>query len=590
MTEYYDFKTEDAYSFAHKVGIKTNIKGSEMVFQTCPYCRSQKDKNTFSINVNTGQFQCKRASCAQKGNMITLAKDFGIDLGKGFNDYYNIDNCNARFKNFGYFAQREVDKVAIEYMIGRGISPNITQRYQVTVRKDDNNILVFPFLNEKQELITIKYRHCKFDAKIHKNKEWFERGMKPILFGIFQCKDFTKVVITEGQIDTLSVAEAGFDNVVSVPNGANGFTWIPHCWDWLNKFEEIIVFGDCEKGNITLIDTIKTRFSRSTIKCVKVSDYQECKDANEILQKHGKEAIINAINNAQVITSDGIKRAEDVERIDFAEIPHFTTGFESLNKSMEGGLRGGDLLVVTGERGDGKSTFVSQMACFMLNNIDAKIFMYSGELVDSQVMEWMHSQLSGTKMYDAETLNKMREWYSGRLFLYDNEYITDDAYDVYNRCVTAIQKYGCNIIILDNLMSAMGSNDTDIYRAQSKFARDCARLAKEYKVVVILIAHPNKNGQHGDNNAVSGSADITNNATYIVWYQRTDKIASNCRNLILSKNRTNGELIKEGELILEYDKSNRRIYEAQNGNDYVFGWSFVEDGFYEVGEQVELPF
>ena len=60
--------------------------------------------------------------------------------------------------------------------------------------------------------------------------------------------------------------------------------------------------------------------------------------------------------------------------------------------------------------------------------------------------------------------------------------------------------------------------------------------------------------------------------------------------MILSKNRTNGELIKEGELILEYDKDNRRIYEAQNGSDYVFGWSFVEDGFYEVGEQVELPF
>ncbi len=38
MIEYYDFKTEDAYSFAHKVGIKTSIKGSEMVFQTCPYC------------------------------------------------------------------------------------------------------------------------------------------------------------------------------------------------------------------------------------------------------------------------------------------------------------------------------------------------------------------------------------------------------------------------------------------------------------------------------------------------------------------------------------------------------------------------
>ena len=52
------------------------------------------------------------------------------------------------------------------------------------------------------------------------------------------------IIITEGQIDCLSVAEAGYQNVVSVPNGAKGFTWYDHCSAWLDKFEEVIVFGD----------------------------------------------------------------------------------------------------------------------------------------------------------------------------------------------------------------------------------------------------------------------------------------------------------------------------------------------------------
>lgn len=577
MVSFYEFKQEDALRFAQNSFTRTKTSRNELLFEICPYCQSHKDKWKFSINLSTGQHHCKRASCGHKGNMITLARDFGFDLGRDVTEYYNIDNANAKYKNYGYFAEREVDKVAIEYLKTRGISPAITQKYQITTKPDQKNILVFPFLDEKSNLICIKYRNTDFIKGRDTNKEFFEKANKPYLFGVYQCEDFSRVIVTEGQIDSLSVAESGIKNAVSVPNGANGFTWVPHCWEWLSKFQEIVIMGDCERGEITLVDGISSRFSRSTVKVVRVADYRGCKDANELLQKHGKEAIIHAIDNAQTITSDGIKPAETVERVNYRDLPAFSTGVAELNKAMEGGLRRGDMVVVTGERGDGKSTFVSQMACFMLNNEDAKIFMYSGELVDSQVMEWMHSQLAGSKYYDDQILYKMQSWYAGRLYLYDNEYSSERDDEVYNRCVTAIEKYGCNIIILDNLMSAMGSTDSDLYRAQSKFARDCAKLSKEHNVVVILIAHPNKNGMQGNNNSVSGSADITNNATYIMWYQRTDKLTKNDRNLILSKNRTNGELIKEGQICLNYDPDSRRIFDDQ-AKDMRFGWGYMTEG------------
>ena len=59
----------------------------------------------------------------------------------------------------------------------------------------------------------------KFRKGIDKNKEWSEAETMPILFGIKQCKDFDRLIITEGQIDSLSVAECGFNNAVSVPTG-----------------------------------------------------------------------------------------------------------------------------------------------------------------------------------------------------------------------------------------------------------------------------------------------------------------------------------------------------------------------------------
>ena len=56
-------------------------------------------------------------------------------------------------------------------------------------------------------------------------------------------------------------------------------------------------------------------------------------------------------------------------------------------------------------------------------------------------MEWMHSQLSGTKMYDAETLNRCASGFREICSCFEQRIYHDDAYDVYNRCVTAVQKY-----------------------------------------------------------------------------------------------------------------------------------------------------
>ena len=81
--------------------------------------------------------------------------------------------------------------------------------------------------------------------------------------------------MTEGQLDSLSVAESGIENAVSVPNGKNGFTWVPYCWDWLQNFDTLIVFGDCERGSITLLDDMRRRF-RGIVKAVRQQDYRGC--------------------------------------------------------------------------------------------------------------------------------------------------------------------------------------------------------------------------------------------------------------------------------------------------------------------------
>lgn len=87
----YEFREADAFTFARHVGAETKVQGGELFFKICPYCRPRPthgNTRTFSINLQTGQFKCLRASCGVSGNMITLSRDFDFSLGNEADEYY----------------------------------------------------------------------------------------------------------------------------------------------------------------------------------------------------------------------------------------------------------------------------------------------------------------------------------------------------------------------------------------------------------------------------------------------------------------------------------------------------------------------
>lgn len=59
-------------------------------------------------------------------------------------------------------------------------------------------------------------------------------------------------------IDALSLYEAGARNVVSVPSGCSNLDWIDHCWNWLERFQSIILFGDNDApGRMMIRDVVR---------------------------------------------------------------------------------------------------------------------------------------------------------------------------------------------------------------------------------------------------------------------------------------------------------------------------------------------
>lgn len=616
----YEFNSEDAERFARENGYKAKIVGNEMIFAKCPYCgENTNDKDKFSINLETGQFHCFRASCNVTGNMLTLAKDFNFSLGREWDDYYRLPTGKVYTKLIQPKEKIIPKDFAIEYMSKRGISEDIVRRYQITTRNDMPTVLSMPFFDEENKLQFVKYRRTD-PAQIEKyGKEFTEKNCKAILYGMNCCNtENHTLIITEGQIDSLSLSEAGIENAVSVPTGANGFTWLPHCWNWIKKnFKTIIVFGDFEKGHITLLDELNARLGSSIlIKHVKEEDYKDCKDANEILQKYGKEQLRTCVKNAVKVKNEALIDISSVKRIDISEIDKIRTHIPEID-SLVGGICLGGLTVITGKAGEGKSTFASQILAYAVNQ-DYKCMAYSGELPNGIFKDWLYLQIAGKEhihvndkkesKIEADVYSKINSWIAEKLYLYDIDKLFDEDNEELPALVETVEQaiiqYGCRVILLDNLMTALdlvASSELMLnkYEAQAHFVRTLASMARKYNVAIILVAHKRKNnGVSIDmNDEISGSSDITNYASMIISYGKYSQnemqkgvATSNDRKMAVSKERFKGKTAFDCKLCFE--PNSKRIFSPAKIPDVTFGWEKEKDGStgWEEVKQIDLPF
>ena len=601
----YLFNKADVFDFAKSMGYETREKGDELEFKYCPYCNGgdHKDKYTFSVNLISGAFKCLRSSCDHDGHFVELCRDFDYRLEfEPQKIYRQLPQKKAESTNG-----------AIEYLKSRGISEAITRKYQITTQKNNPKVLVFPFYDETGKLVSVKYRKTDFKKGVDKNKEWFERDTQPILFGMNHCKGFDRLIITEGQIDSLTVAEAGFDNAVSVPTGATGFTWLRNVYVWIAQFKEIIVFGDCEHGKITLLDTLIARLPKTiVIKAVQVKDYLGEKDANDILKMYGVRAVQKCIDNAVIPKLDNVKSLADIESVDINKVEKIMTGIKGIDMVIKG-MAMGQLVILTGKRGEGKSTFMSQMICTALDS-GKTVFVYSGELADFHFKRWLDLQLAGrwnvketTDQWgrpdytiEEDTVKKINDWYRNRAYIYDNNFIVDGSEfeTLPDTIEKVIQQYNAQLICVDNLMTAMEkvTEQNNLYLAQSNFVGRLKAIATKYQVVIVLVAHPKKGAADGfqdDNDLVAGSSDITNKADIILKYSRAPDSEDGSESLIkVTKNRIGGKLLTRNDnaVRVRYTDATKRIVDVEDRpEDKVYGWEKIGTSYYNV-EEGELPF
>ncbi|UAK25850.1 toprim domain-containing protein [Sphingomonas nostoxanthinifaciens] len=185
-----------------------------------------------------------------------------------------------------------------------------------------------------------------------------------------------ELIIVEGEMDALSLIEAGIPNVLSVPDGApktvgqgdqhaKKFSFIPTCDQWIEPFERIVVATDADGPGEALAEELARRYGKD--RCWVVKWPAGIKDANEYLIQHGKVALGEWCRKSKPWPIEGLYDVSDYRDQVLSlfwqgRARGVSTGFPSLDPLYT--VAPGQLTVVTGIPNNGKSEIIDQ---FMVN-------------------------------------------------------------------------------------------------------------------------------------------------------------------------------------------------------------------------------
>lgn len=542
--------------------------GSEYIFMTCPFCRGGQhhDKYKFFINADKETYICHRGKCNAKGHISELYKHFGVEYKRENDNYNTTKKAVVKAKDFSNFKLELLTEsdAGHKYLQLRKISKETIEFFKIS--KDSKGNIIFPFYKDGK-LQCIKYR-LPHKAEKGQLKTWQEVGGLPVLLNADNV-DWTKpVALIEGEIDSMSVWQSGFKNVVSIPFGVNNWKWIDLYWDKIEKCPELIACGDQDEAGQKFNAECIKKFGVDKVKIAKAGNYN---DFNLLLFKEGEEAVKNAIKSAEFELVDGLIEISEVGKYEIDETNRIDTGFQCLNTYLNGFLPG-TLTILSGKPGHGKSTLASQFIIEAINN-NIACCVYSGELTNELFKQWLFLQICGKyvkKKYDKfrkieveyiedHHWKKINEWVKNKLFIYDDTVVERKSMEeasILKIFEYAAKRHNCRLFLVDNLMTAKNQyysamSNENFYQKQGEFILGFKKFGIKYNVSVIFVIHLVKNSTNSgsDNDDIEGSSTNSKAADNILKTQRVDDLDENeaeqcqdCTTLLhITKNRLYGQ-------------------------------------------------
>ena len=575
----------------------------------CPY--HNEDTASFIYNKKNKTFHCFGCNktvdimdvLMEKGNTFLEAARY---LFEKANIAYSFGEKDVKTRhNYRYPHEEAINEKSqvIDYWGKRGISKNVID--YLDIREDMQGNGVFNFYDTNDVLTMVKYRPARTVEK-HSGqpKTWCQKDAdtSSLLFNMNRVNTSKPLLITEGETDCASAIEAGYINTVSVPLGAGNLHWIEENWDWLNNFDSIIIWSDNDEPGIKMRKECIYRLGTWRTKYISAPEFFEkdngkkipLKDINDCLQIGGKDFVMNLISEAKDVPVKSVVDYSEIEELDISQMDGVKTGIKPLDDELVK-IFYGTLTVLSGRPGSGKTSIIDQTIARTIDDGNP-VFLFSKEMPERMSANWFNTIIAGRRNMIERTSRdnrkyyivpqviqkKMQAYYNKKLFIYrDDE--PNDVDSVLKSAEECVRKFGCKLIVLDNLMMIdLNCSESDKNTAQTNFINALIKFAAKFNVAVVLIAHPRKTQ---DTNSdiemydISGTSNIINLAMRSIGLRRVSKKKKNDQKskwhnydvvLTVIKDRLLGKA--DFQMGLWYDLTSRRFYTDYDEFDTKFAW------------------
>lgn len=501
--------------------IDVDERGADVQRTTCPECRHTADTPTKCLTVWLKESTWACAKCG---------------WGKGLRLRTLYEPSDKRFPPYPTLSKEKIKKPLIQpenavfdFFAKRGISRATVEKFKV--RWDAaSGAIAFPFLVSGQ-VVNVKYR------SLAEKRMWQTEGGSRTLFNLDAMQD--EVVITEGEIDTMSVDEAGIASVVSVPDGAPPagaqnitakFGFLEPLKIVLQHTKKVILATDADPNGRRLAKELAERIGKE--KCWLVKFPEGCKDANDVLVKFGADRLRSCIASATPYPpsfAKSVSHFED-EILDlYRNGPprRLSSGFPNLDKRYLPAP--GMITVVTGAPGSGKSVFMANYLTGLAKNENWKVAWSVPENPGARHQR-ICSQILFNKAFDPNLYGRMEEaeLRQGMQFFEDKFfYIFDDNRqlslpEILMATEYFVKAHSINALVIDpwnKVLHDWGRDNEHTYTGRVLSMLQV--FARRTGIHIFIVAHPTKLVKKDDHNNyevpllynVSGSSH---------WYNMTD--------------------------------------------------------------------
>lgn len=499
----------------YDIEVKRNSE-NQMPCPECSQTRRKKNSKCFSYNADKEVGYCVHCNTSFVKHKPFEKKEYVRPEFK-FENYTKLSD-----KAVKWFASRGISQKTL-------LTMKISEKLEYMPQEEKEvNCIIFPFFQDGQ-LINLKYRDGKKNFKL-------SAGAELIWYNYDALLTHDEIIICEGEIDALSFIQAGFDNVISVPNGANTgrMDYFDSSFEILKNKKSFIIATDNDVKGVELKQDLIRRLGIEKCKTVSFKMY---KDANEILVKEGVELLQKIINEAKPIPMPDVYCVEDFQNDldDYFEngIPQAKTiGIPELDKVVR--WETGRFATVTGVPGMGKSEFIEFVLCRLNYLYGWGIGFYSPEAMPLKLhFSRLFPKFVG-KAYDKKVCS-YAEKELGESYLQNNIFWVKSDFDmdingIISRFEYMVKAKGCKAFMVDPFNRIEYNTKAGLDKME-RIRFNLLKLiefSKRTDSLVILIAHPTKQPKKEGTKVynmptaydVSGSSDFYNMSDYCITVHR----------------------------------------------------------------------